>query len=363
MDIALYHPQYGYYSTKALNIGKQGDFFTSVHLGSDFGELLAEQFLEIWEILEKPTSFSIVEMGAGQGYLAVDILKYIQQQYSDFYAALKYIIVEKSLGLKQEQQKHLQDLSVTWCDLEEILDNSITGCFFSNELVDAFPVNQFIIKGGKLQEVYITNNDLTSQENSGFIEISVEPSTPQFAEYFQLIEIDLNQYPDNYRSEINLTAFKWLSVVANKLKRGYVLTIDYGYPATRYYNPRRNEGTLQCYYQHHRHNNPYINIGQQDITTHVNFTALERWGETCGLDKIAFTQQGLFLMALGLGDRIAGISYQNLPLPQLLKRRDALQQLIDPLGLGNFGVLAQSKGLSPVEKAQTLKGFTVPEGM
>jgi SAM-dependent MidA family methyltransferase len=363
MDIALYHPQYGYYSTKALNIGKQGDFFTSVHLGSDFGELLAEQFLEIWEILEKPTSFSIVEMGAGQGYLAVDILKYIQQKYSDFYAALKYIIVEKSLGLKQEQQKHLQDLSVTWCDLEEILDNSITGCFFSNELVDAFPVNQFIIKEGKLQEVYITNNDLTSQENSGFIEISAEPSTPQFAEYFQLIEIDLNQYPDNYRSEINLTAFKWLSVVANKLKRGYVLTIDYGYPATRYYNPRRNEGTLQCYYQHHRHNNPYINIGQQDITTHVNFTALERWGETCGLDKIAFTQQGLFLMALGLGDRIAGISYQNLPLPQLLKRRDALQQLIDPLGLGNFGVLAQSKGLSPVEKAQTLKGFTVPEGM
>ncbi len=363
MDIALYNPQYGYYSTKAVNIGKQGDFFTSVHLGSDFGELLAEQLLQIWEILQKPKTFSIVEMGAGQGYLAVDILKYIQQKHSGFYAALKYIIVEKSPVLKQEQQKHLQDFSVTWCDLEEIPNNSITGCFFSNELVDALPVNQFIIKEGKIQEVYITNNELTSKDNSGFIEISAEPSTPQLAEYFQLIEIDLNQYPENYRSEINLTAFKWLSVVADKLQHGYVLTIDYGYPATRYYNPRRNEGTLQCYYQHHRHNNPYINIGQQDITTHVNFTALERWGETCGLDKIGFTQQGLFLMALGLGDRIAGISYQNLPLPQLLKRRDALQQLIDPLGLGNFGVLVQSKGLSPVEKTQTLKGFTVPEGM
>jgi SAM-dependent MidA family methyltransferase len=363
MDIVLYHPQYGYYSTKAVNIGKQGDFFTSVHLGSDFGELLAEQFLEIWEILEKPKSFSLVEMGAGQGYLAVDILKYIQQKHSDFYAALKYIIVEKSPGLKLEQQKHLQDFSVTWCDLEEISNNSITGCFFSNELVDALPVNQFIIKEGKLQEVYITNNHLNSQENSGFIEISAEPSTPQLSEYFQLIEIDLNQYPENYRSEINLTAFKWLSIVADKLQRGYVLTIDYGYPATRYYNPRRNEGTLQCYYQHHRHNNPYINIGQQDITTHVNFTALERWGENCGLDKIGFTQQGLFLMALGLGERIAGISYQNLPLPQLLKRRDALQQLIDPLGLGNFGVLVQSKGLLQKEKTQTLKGFTVPEGI
>jgi SAM-dependent MidA family methyltransferase len=369
MDMALYHPEYGYYSTKAVNIGKQGDFFTSVHLGADFGELLAEQFLQIWQILGKPTPFSVVEMGAGQGYLAVDILNYIKQKYSDFFAALKYIIVDKSSSLKGQQQKHLVDFSVHWCDLEEIPQNSITGCFFSNELVDALPVNQFILQSGKLQEVYVTTSNLTSQPtnpvggNNDFVEISAEPSTPQLAEYFDLIEIDLNKYPENYRSEINLAAFNWLSGVTDRLQRGYVLTIDYGYPAARYYNPMRNQGTLQCYYQHHRHSNPYINIGQQDITTHVDFTALERWGETCGLDKVGFIQQALFLMALGLGDRIAAISYQKLSLPELLKRRDALQQLIDPMGLGNFGVLVQSKRLSDTEKTQTLKGFTVPQGM
>ena len=175
--------------------------------------------------------------------------------------------------------------------------------------------------------------------------------------------IDLTQssYADGYRSEINLAALDWLSIVADRLQRGYVLTIDYGYPASRYYNPRRSQGTLQCYYQHRYHDNPYINIGQQDITAHVDFTALERWGKQCGLEKVGFTQQGLFLMALGLGSRIAALSHQEIPISQLLQRRSALHQLLDPVGLGGFGVLVQSKGLNEKEKSQSLKGLTVPE--
>lgn len=152
-----------------------------------------------------------------------------------------------------------------------------------------------------------------------------------------------------------------MSIVADRLQRGYVLTIDYGYPASRYYNPRRSQGTLQCYYHHRFHDNPYINIGRQDITAHVDFTALERWGQKCNLKNVGFIQQGLFLMALGLGDRIAALSYQKQPLSQLLQRRDALQQLIDPTGLGGFGVLVQSKGLDKTETFQLLKGLTLPE--
>ncbi|MEA5618597.1 class I SAM-dependent methyltransferase [Cronbergia sp. UHCC 0137] len=368
MELALYHPEHGYYSNEAVKkIGfRGGDFFTSSSLGADFGELLAVQFLQMWENLGKPNSFSLIEMGAGQGLLASHILHYSKLHHPDFFAALNYIIVEKSPGLREEQQKHLQNLPVHWCNLEDILPNSITGCFFSNELVDALPVHQFTLEAGELREIYVTIQEETENNNSDlptFIEVIAEPSTPKLAEYFQLVGIDLSQnaYLDGYRSEINLAALDWLSIVADCLQSGYVLTIDYGYPATRYYNPRRSQGTIQCYYQHHHHNNPYINIGQQDITAHVDFTALENWGKRCHLNRVGWIQQGLFLMALGLGERLAAISYQQQPISELLKRREALHQLIDPTGLGGFGVLVQSKGLTETQALQPLKGLAVPD--
>ncbi|MBU7585737.1 MAG: class I SAM-dependent methyltransferase [Nostoc sp. TH1S01] len=370
MDMVLYHPEHGYYASKAVNIGfKGGDFFTSVSLGADFGELLAEQFVQMWEILGQPRPYSLVEMGAGQGLLGLHILNYYQLHYPDFLSVLDYLIVEKSPELQQEQKQRLQNYPVRWCNLADIPSNSITGCFFSNELVDAFSVHQFILQTGELQEIYVTlPSDEEQDENyllleGEFQEIIGEISTPQLTKYFDLIGIDLSAkvYPDGYRSEINLAALDWLSIVADRLQRGYVVTIDYGYPAHRYYNPRRSQGTLQCYYQHRYHNNPYINIGRQDITAHVDFTALELWGEQCGLTKIGFTQQGLFLMALDLGDRIASLSHQDIAIAQLLQRRESLHQLIDPTGLGGFGVLVQSKGLQDHEIAQPLKGLIVPK--
>jgi SAM-dependent MidA family methyltransferase len=150
----------------------------------------------------------------------------------------------------------------------------------------------------------------------------------------------------------------WLETVVTKLKRGYVLTIDYGYNAEKYYLPSRDRGTLQCYYQHRRHNNPYANLGYQDITAHVNFTALELYGELYNLHKIGFTQQGLFLMALGLGDRLNELSSGQFSISEIFKRRDALHQLIDPTGLGGYGVLIQGKNLT---ESESLQGFTVPD--
>jgi len=364
MELVLYHPEHGYYSAKAVTLGKQGDFFTSVHLGADFGELLAVQFVQMWEILGRPVPFSLVEMGAGQGLLALDLIKYVQQQYPDFLTALDYIIAEKSPILRQEQQQRLEEFPVRWCNLEEIPTDSIIGCFFSNELVDALPVHQFLLEQGQLREVYVTISPPTFHTPVPlFVEVIGESSTPQLAEYFDLVGVEVaqNTYPDGYRSEINLAALHWLSIVTDCLQRGYVLTIDYGYPASRYYNPRRSQGTLQCYYQHQHHNDPYINIGQQDITAHVDFTALERWGERCGLDQVGFTQQGLFLMALGLGDRIAALSHTKQVISDLLHRRDALHQLLDPIGLGGFGVLVQCKGLTKTEATQPLKGLIIPE--
>ncbi|MCU0546676.1 MAG: class I SAM-dependent methyltransferase [Oscillatoriaceae cyanobacterium Prado104] len=366
MELVLYHPQHGYYNSDLPNIGKQGDFITSPHWGADFAEVLGEQFWEIWQILGNPEPFTIVEMGAGQGLFAAQLLSYLPCKYPDLFAVLQYIIVEISPALKTEQQNKLGEFkNIRWCNLDEIVDGSIVGCFFSNELVDALPVHQIIVERGKIKEIYVGLENSESSEKKLSEKIG-EVSTPQLAEYFNLVGIDLSAsvYEDGYRSEVNLAALDWMNTVAAKLQWGYVLTIDYGHPAHRYYNPRRSEGTLQCYYRHQYHSNPYINVGRQDLTAHVDFTALEKQGELCGLDVVGFTQQAWFLMALGVGNRLASLSanYEEiLDVGTFLGRREALHQLIDPMGLGGFGVLVQSKGLKEEEKAKILQGLRVPD--
>ncbi|HEY9646747.1 MAG TPA: SAM-dependent methyltransferase, partial [Chroococcidiopsis sp.] len=169
---------------------------------------------------------------------------------------------------------------------------------------------------------------------------------------------------EGYRTEVNLAALDWLATVASRLQRGYVLTIDYGYPASRYYSRGRSQGTLQCYYQHAYHSDPYIHVGRQDITAHVDFTSLERQGDRCGLQTLGFIPQGLFLMALGLGDRLMQLSdpavVGNLTVTDIIHRREALHSLMNPTGLGNFGVLIQQKGLPAAAMESPLKGLQMP---
>ncbi|MBE9145520.1 class I SAM-dependent methyltransferase [Planktothrix mougeotii] len=367
MNWVLYHPEYGYYTVNQSQFGAAGDFVTSPYFGSDFGEMLAEQFFQMWEILDYPNPFTLVEMGAGQGLLARDILLYLKKQYPEFYSKINYIICEKSAFLKQQQQKQLKNqlnlnLSIQWCDLETLQNEAIIGCFFSNELVDAFPVHQVIVQNHQLQEIYITVDSEDSTDIK-FKETIGELSTVKIIDYFKLIDIDLcsNIYPEGYRTEVNLVALDWIKTLSSKLNQGFILTVDYGYQAQRYYLPSRCEGTLQCYYQHRHHNDPYINIGKQDLTAHINFTALERYGEHYNLHPQGFTQQALFLMALGLGDRIATLSQPSeYSISEVLQRRDCLHSLIDPMGVGNFGVLLQSKGLSLSQQPIPLKGFNIP---
>ncbi|PSO50718.1 MAG: hypothetical protein BRC33_02510 [Cyanobacteria bacterium SW_9_44_58] len=357
MDLVLYHPQQGYYTSGIADIGKAGDFFTASSLGSDFGELLAEQFIEMWEKLGKPNSFDLVEIGAGKGQLAHDILSYLFQKYSDFFNCLQYRIIESSPALKQEQKKTLQNWQITWETLENIPENSIVGCCFSNELVDAFPVHRIEIENQTLKEIYVT---LSETENmSPFTEITDDPSTSQLKDYFQTVGISFpsSDYPDGFRTEVNLAIIPWLKTISHYLQQGYLLTIDYGYSAAKYYNPQRDEGTLQCYFQHQRHNDPYLLIGKQDITAHVDFTALETYGKHYHLEPLGLTQQALFLMALGLGNRLNELSQGGFNVRKVLQRRDALHQLIDPMGLGGFNVLLQGKGLTETEKASPLRGF------
>jgi SAM-dependent MidA family methyltransferase len=358
MDLALYHPDYGYYSSGQVAIGAEGDFFTASSLGPDFGELLAEQLAEMWLILNYPKPFQVIEMGAGLGDLAIDILNYWQSNYPDLLQNVEYSIVEESPSLIATQQEKLQSwrkkgINLSWKNWSDLANNSVTGCFFSNELIDAFPVHQVIWQNHQLQEIYI------GEDQGELIEIIAELSTSKLLNYFQQVQINLDSddYPEGYRTEVNLQALDWLNRVSQKLNKGYLLTIDYGYSAQKYYHPQRSQGTLQCYYQHRYHSHPLVNLGLQDITTHVNFTALENHGKSLGLETLGFTNQALFLMSLGLGDRLAELSTGKFNFAEIFKRRDALHQLIDPTGLGKFGVLLQGKGLTPVQKTRSLKGF------
>jgi SAM-dependent MidA family methyltransferase len=363
MAWALYEPKLGYYSAQRQKIGAGGDFVTSPHLGADFGELLAEQFLDLWLSLNRPTSFQIVEMGAGQGLIAGDVLRYLCDRpiYADFWQALDYIIIEKADALIAEQQHTLQPFAqahkLTWKTWQDIPDDSVIGCFFSNELVDAFPVHRFEIQSGQLQELYVSLSDTDPPQ---WIDLAAEPSTPALQTHLEDLGLNLESFPDGYRSEINLAALDWLKIVDQKLHQGYVLTIDYGHTATQYYSLQRSQGTLQCYSQQSHHNDPYWAIARQDITAHVNFTALQKHGQTCGLENIGFTQQGLFLMGLGLGDRLnANTASTHLDFLEILRRRDAIHSLINPLGLGGFGVLLQLKNGTSAIPNYAFKGFAM----
>jgi len=363
MDLALYDPVGGYYATQVAAVGPQGDFVTSPHLSRDFGELLAVQLVELWHYLGQPEPFTLVEMGAGQGIMAADVLAYLQSQFQDCFAVLDYKIVEKSPVLRHIQRKRLEPWAnrVTWCDWADLAADSVTGCCFSNELVDALPVHQVILTETGLQEIYVTLD-----EDSGTLKDVIGPlSTPRLGEYFERVGVDWAKgYPLGYRTEAHLAALDWIATVADVLHRGYLLTIDYGYPAERYYNPHRTQGTLQCYYQHAHHNDPYRYLGHQDITAHVNFTALERQGEQCGLTTLGLTQQAMFLMALGLGDRLMDLAKIQSTDPaivnQAIQRRDQIHQLMNPMGLGNFWVLLQGKNLTPEIATQPICGFTIP---
>jgi len=324
MEIALYHPQVGYYATASHRIGKEGDFFTSSSLGPLFGRVLARQLVQMLEILGRGV---LVEMGAGQGYLARDILEELERQG----VKATYIIVEKSEAMRETQGELLASFSVEWVEgLEEL--EPVEGVFFSNELVDAFPVHMVEMTEEGLKEVLV---DWRAGE---FQEVLAPPTTPRLKEYFRELGVNL---PPGFRTEVNLDAMDWLKQVASKLKRGFLITIDYGYPSQELYQDYRRRGTLMAYYRHQAEENPYVRVGEQDLTAHVNFSALAHWGRKGGLEVLGFLPQSHFLLGLGILDLLSQDEEGE-------KERLVAKALLLPGGMGEtFKVLIQGKRVSP----------------
>jgi SAM-dependent MidA family methyltransferase len=351
MDAALYAPGTGYYAAGAVALGRGGDFVTSPEVHPAFGQLLAHWLARVDAALDRPDPFQAVEMGAGSGRLAADLLAALYSDHPDLFTRVRYHIVERSAGLRAQQEQLLAGLPgarVTWSDsLATLSPGSITGAIFSNELVDAFPVHRVAMTTDGLQELFV---GLDAAGN--LCEVAGPPSTPALAAHLAWLGV---APPVGVRSEINLDAVEWMRAVAGVLDRGVVLTIDYGDSAERIYSDLRPDGTLLCYTQGTVGADPFAAPGAQDMTAHVDFTALQQAGAEAGLPTTTLTRQMHFLVDLGIGDLLAAVgpAYEaqaatlgvRAATTAMLDERSRLFRLIDPDGLGRFHVLVQARGL------------------
>lgn len=337
MTLCLYHPEHGYYMAPRTRIGKGGDFFTSSSVHSLFGRLIGRQLIQMWELLGKG-AFTIAEQGAGEGHLALDILDSLRDGAPEFYAHLRYRLVEVSPDNRRRQREVLEShrQQIDWCEMADL--SGMEGCFLSNELVDAFPVHLVEKREGKFLEVYVVERD-------GALAEELRPlAAPQIEEHFRM----LGMTPvEGNRGEVNLEATRWMHRVGELLGRGFVLTIDYGYPAAELYAPFRRTGTLMCYHRHTSGEDPYRLLGSQDITAHVDFTALQLAGEQAGLATLYFGEQYRFLMGLGFVEALIELQAREKDENRARALRLTLKNLILPEGgMGEtFKVLIQGKGV------------------
>lgn len=373
MDSALYHPQYGYYTSERARIGKGGDYYTSTDVHRAFGTCIMRQIEEMWGILCRDvkcyvsTPLNLVEIGAGKGLLCADILVSAREKAPSLFQGLRYFIVEKSPDFIERQKRHVKELGlidkVSWVpDIREALSPPLSlrervkgeggvGIVLSNELIDAFPVHKVRYSNGRWNEIYVTF------ENGRFIEAEDTLSDQRLSDFLTKLE---GPYENGYTTEVNLKAIDWVKEVGDKLKKGFVITIDYGYPRRGFYSPERNRGTLICYYKHQATEDPYVNIGEQDITSHVDFTSLADAGKTAGLEVTGFTDQSYFLMGCGIEEEFQPLSAPLLDKGGLgggdaFKNNITLKKLLMPGGMGSiFKVLIQHKGM----ERPMLRGFS-----
>jgi SAM-dependent MidA family methyltransferase len=342
MEMALYEPTLGYYATDSVEIGKGGDFYTSQHVHAIFGSMIGKQIKEMWQIMGKPQNFITVEPGAGSGHLCKDILEYLNKEsLLDF---ITYVIIEINPFLQKKQRALLENYSdkVSWASSLRDL-GKVRGCIISNELLDSFPVHMIAIEGD-LKEIYVT------ADKNNLNELKGHPKSDALIDYINEFSLEL---PEGYRTEINLRIKDWLSSVHDILEEGFIFTIDYGYPSWNYYSPERNRGTLLCYHKHQTTENPYINVGEQDMTAHVNFSSLKKWGEEFGFKTLGFCHQGTYLVSLGIDEMIQELLAKQ---KEYLFEVAKIKKLILPGTMGEtHKVIIQYKGKEHPE----LRGFSI----
>jgi SAM-dependent MidA family methyltransferase len=340
MELALYHPQHGYYSSGTASIGKAGDFYTSSQATRMYGVLMAEAYVK----LTGKSGPDFVEMGGGEGLFAADFLSALAKSHPGEYESCRYFIVESASGMAAKQKDALSGFSdkVTWTeDLNGLPD--IEGIFFSNELVDAFPFHRVKQDPDGLSEIYVCLRG--AQEGQGEkLAFETGPlSTKELAEYFNRLMVTL---PIGMTTEANLKIPAWLGKIGGKLKKGFVITVDYGYSGEQYYSPSKINGTALCHYRHSVNEDFLERVGEQDITAHVDFTTVSLEGKSSGLATELFCDQGQFLMET-LPWFEDSARRRNASLEELVEAGLGIKTLLHPEWLGGaFKVLVQTKDCS-----------------
>ena len=338
MELALFWPQGGYYLS-GEPIGPAGDYYTSPQVHPVFGKLLAIQLFQMWELLDRPDPFTVVELGAGNGLLCRDAAASADELPDGFASSLRYVCVDRrpNPGAEAPLPNDPATVMVSRVTASGSPFQRVVGCFLSNELLDSLPVHQVTMCREGLREAYVT---LESGELGTCLR---EPSTPRLATRLEALEIEL---AEGQTAEICLDVEPWAEDIALSLKVGFVLTVDYGHQAAELYSPeRRHRGSLTTFYRHTQLDAPLRHIGHQDITAQVDFTSVIEAGRRNGLEPIGLATQGRFLRNLGLSrmqQRLAGL---NLPQYAAQANRAGMLDLARPGGLGDFKVLVQAKGV------------------
>lgn len=340
MAAALYEPGLGYYSSGRKTWGPGGDYITSLDVSPAFARALARQVIEFWELLGSPPSFELIEAGAGRGWLAMGVIDYIKDSSPAMYRALRARLVEQGGAHNGAPDK------ASWHRSIEELGPIEAGCIISNELIDAFPVHRVEYVGGQFNELYVDCDGGVFFEKAGPL------SDNALGEYFRKAGIEPFE---GLKTEVNLEAGRWIKKAAALLGRGFVLTIDYGAPARELYSPERKGGSLHCHFRHTLNDDPFANIGEQDMTAHVDFTTLALSGKEAGLELTGFTTQKNFLLGLGILEELREPASLGAEGMEEVNFNRAIGALISPGGMGDtFKVMVQHKGM----ERPRLRGFS-----
>lgn len=333
MDLALYDPDGGYYRGGTARPGREGDFLTAPEAHPIFGAAVARAIAEIWDRLDQPDPFVLRETGAGTGTLGLAILDGLERERGDLAKVIRYEPIEieprrlEVLRARFEQGGQADRLAGPTG-----IDPPFDGVVLGNEVLDALPVHRVVARDGVLREVLVGSLD------GRFVDVEDDPSTPELAERFRLEGIEL---VDGQRAEICLAVEPWIADALTGLRRGVLLLIDYGYPAAELYDAvRRRDGTLRAYLRHRVHDDPYGHVGRQDLTAHVDVSAVERAAASAGLGHLGTTTQAEFLVGLGIEGLLQAIQTDpSTSIEAYLVVRSALMRLLDPRAMGRFRVM------------------------
>lgn len=337
MELALYAPNLGYYSVGNQKLGVGGDFVTAPEISPLFSFALARQVAQVLQ----QSGGDVLEFGAGSGLMAADMLLELERLGQ---LPAHYYIIEVSADLRRRQQQTIAEKVPGLLERVEWLDElpqSINGVVVANELLDAMPVHRFVIRDGAPHEVMVAWDERSEQ-----FQTTEQPVTDSRL-YTEIEQLQLLfNLADGYSSEINLNANDWVTTMEERLQTGAIFLIDYGYSRHDYYLPQRSEGTLLCHYQHRAHPNPLILTGIQDITAHVDFTAIADAAFDAGLHVHGFATQGNFLLGCGITDYLGeAVEFagggDKVDMVQKIEITNQLKKLTMPTEMGeSFKVIA-----------------------